>query len=228
MNSNSMQSGIKLVIFDLDGTLLDTIKDLGQAVNHALSLRSLSPYDDSQYRMMVGHGVRKLCFDALSGRLGRMPSDEETDACLNDFMAYYTSHIDIYTRPYPGMVELLGEFASNGCLLAVASNKFQSGAEKLVGEFFPGIDFVAVLGNSHDFPLKPDAAVVDFIRGKAGVGRSQTMFVGDSGTDILTARNGGVKSIAVNWGFRPVEDLVGADFVVDSPERITEIIGNCR
>lgn len=227
MNSNSVQSGVKLVIFDLDGTLLDTIKDLGQAVNHALSLRSLEPYEDAQYRMMVGHGVRKLCFDALSGRLGYMPSDEETDACLNDFMEYYTSHIDIYTRPYPGVVELLGELASKGCILAVASNKFQSGAEKLVSEFFPGIDFVAVLGNSPDFPLKPDAAVVDFIRAKVGAGKSQTMFVGDSCTDILTARNGGVRSIAVSWGFRPVEDLVEADFVVDSPEKISEIIGNC-
>lgn len=224
MNSNSARSGRSLVIFDLDGTLLNTIKDLGQAVNHALSLRSLLPYNDSQYRMMVGHGVRKLCFDALSGRLGRMPSDEETDACLNDFLEYYTSHIDIYTRPYPGMVELLGTLASNGCLLAVASNKFQTGAEKLVGEFFSGIDFVAVLGNSPDFPLKPDAAVVDFIRTKSCVEKSRTILVGDSGTDILTARNGGVKSIAVNWGFRPVEDLVEADFIVDSPEKIMEIV----
>ncbi len=227
MNSNSVQSGVKLVIFDLDGTLLDTIKDLGQAVNHALSLRSLEPYNDDQYRMMVGHGVRKLCFDALSGRLGYMPSDEETDACLKDFLEYYTSNIDIYTRPYPGMVELLGELAAKGVILAVASNKFQSGAEKLVAEFFPDVDFVAVLGNSPDFPLKPDAAVVDFIREKAGVERPQTMFVGDSRTDILTAHNGGVSSIAVSWGFRPVEDLVEADFVVDSPEKILEIIGNC-
>lgn len=227
MNSNSVQPGVKLVIFDLDGTLLDTITDLGQAVNHALSLRSLAPYDDAQYRMMVGHGVRKLCFDALSGRVGHVPSDEETDACLKDFLEYYTSHIDIYTHPYPGMVKLLGELASRDCILAVASNKFQAGAEKLVAEFFPGIDFIAVLGNSADFPLKPDAAVVDFIRDKAGVEKSRTMFVGDSRTDILTARNGGVRSIAVSWGFRPVEDLVEADFVVDSPEKISEIIGNC-
>lgn len=227
MNSSSVQSGVKLVIFDLDGTLLDTITDLGRAVNHALSLRSLAPYDDARYRMMVGHGVRKLCFDALSGRLGHVPSDEETDACLKDFLDYYTSHIDIYTHPYPGMVKLLGELASRGCRLAVASNKFQSGAEQLVAELFPGIDFIAVLGNSADFPLKPDAAVVDFIRDKAGVEKSQTMFVGDSRTDILTARNGGVRCIAVSWGFRPVEDLVEADFVVDSPEKISEIIGNC-
>lgn len=226
MSSYSVQSGVKLVIFDLDGTLLDTIKDLGQAVNYALSLRSLDPYDDAQYRMMVGHGVRRLCFDALSGRLDYMPSDEDTDACLKDFLDYYTSHIDIYTRPYPGIVNLLGKLASRGCILAVASNKFQSGAEKLVAEFFPGIDFVAVLGNSPDFPLKPDAAVVDFIRAKTGAEKCQTMFVGDSGTDILTARNGGVKSIAVSWGFRPVEDLAEADFVVDSPEKILTIIEN--
>ena len=216
----------KLAIFDLDGTLIDTIEDLGTAVNHALGLRGLALHSMAEYRDMVGHGVRNLVKDALAGSLGRQPEDALVDAALADFVDYYVAHIDVHTRPYPGIPQLLARLQEKGLKLAVASNKFQEGAEKLVKEFFPDIRFVAVLGNSPELPLKPDAAVVQLVLDKAGVSREEAVFVGDSATDMKTAANGGVRSIGVSWGFRPRTDLEqsGAMDIADSAEQLFEKI----
>ncbi|MGM9792047.1 MAG: HAD family hydrolase [Candidatus Cryptobacteroides sp.] len=216
----------KLAIFDLDGTLIDTIEDLGTAVNHALGLRGLALHSMAEYRDMVGHGVRNLVKDALAGSLGQQPEDSLVDSALADFVDYYVANIDVHTRPYPGIPQLLARLQEKGLELAVASNKFQEGAEKLVAEFFPDIRFVAVLGNSPELPLKPDAAVVQLVLDKAGVGREETVFVGDSATDMKTAANGGVRSIGVSWGFRPRTDLVqaGAVDIADSAEQLFEKI----
>ena len=216
----------KLAIFDLDGTLIDTIEDLGTAVNHALGLRGLALHSMAEYKDMVGHGVRNLVKDALAGSLGRKPEDALVDLALADFVDYYVAHIDVHTRPYPGIQALLSKLQGKGLKLAVASNKFQEGAEKLVKEFFPDIRFVAVLGNSPELPLKPDAAVVQLIMEKAGVSREEAVFVGDSATDMKTAANGGVRSIGVSWGFRPRTDLEqsGAMDIADSAEELFEKI----
>ena len=216
----------KLAIFDLDGTLIDTIEDLGTAVNHALGLRGLALHSMAEYKDMVGHGVRNLVKDALAGSLGRQPEDALVDSALADFVDYYVAHIDVHTRPYPGIQALLSKLQGKGLKLAVASNKFQEGAEKLVKEFFPDIRFVAVLGNSPELPLKPDAAVVQLVLDKAGVSREEAVFVGDSATDMKTAANGGVRSIGVSWGFRPRTDLQesGAMDIADSAEELFEKI----
>ena len=216
----------KLAIFDLDGTLIDTIEDLGTAVNHALGLRGLALHSMAEYKDMVGHGVRNLVKDALAESLGRQPEDALVDSALADFVDYYVAHIDVHTRPYPGIQALLSKLQGKGLKLAVASNKFQEGAEKLVKEFFPDIRFVAVLGNSPELPLKPDAAVVQLVLDKAGVSREEAVFVGDSATDMKTAANGGVRSIGVSWGFRPRTDLEqsGAMDIADSAEQLFEKI----
>ena len=216
----------KLAIFDLDGTLIDTIEDLGTAVNHALGLRGLALHSMAEYKDMVGHGVRNLVKDALAGSLGRQPEDALVDSALADFVDYYVAHIDVHTRPYPGIQALLSKLQGKGLKLAVASNKFQEGAEKLVQELFPDIRFVAVLGNSPELPLKPDAAVVQLVLDKAGVSREEAVFVGDSATDMKTAANGGVRSIGVSWGFRPRTDLEqsGAMDIADSAEQLFEKI----
>lgn len=211
---------MKLVIFDLDGTLINSIEDLGCAVNHALGVRGLPQREMSEYYMMVGNGVRKLVQRAMPENL----SGDVTllDDLLGIFMEYYSSHIDVHTRPYPGMVELLGRLAARGYALAVASNKFQSGAETLVREFFPDIDFVEVLGNGPGAPLKPSPEVVFRIMGKASgtgtmdPGACDAVLVGDSETDIRTAANAGIPSVAVKWGFRSVDYLSGADYLVGS------------
>ena len=212
----------KLVIFDLDGTLLNTIDDLGTAANHTLAELGLPQHTLDEYRLMVGNGMRKLIMRALP--LDKASDDAFIDSTLKQFLEYYATHIDVYTKPYPGIPELINTLSNNGYLLAVASNKIQAGAERLIERFFPGIPFVAVMGNSPLYPLKPDAAVVEYIMDKAGTDRAHTVMIGDSGTDIQTARNAGIPVIAVSWGFRPRHELTVADFVADSTDQIQRIL----
>ena len=221
----------KAIVFDLDGTLLDTIADLGEAVNYALGKRGLPLHSLEEYRGMVGNGVRKLVERALpvisSERSSPVISSERSesrnlpDDCLADFMSYYESHIDVHTRPYDGMPELLQALASQGVALAVASNKFQSGAEYLVRKLFPDIPFVAILGNQEGFPLKPDPAIVETVLEKAQVDKVHAALVGDSATDMKTAANAGVPGIAVAWGY---QDMTGYPVVAHSVEELKSIL----
>lgn len=202
-----MAEHLGLVIFDLDGTLLDTIADLGEAVNHALAKRGLPLHTRDEYVCKVGHGVRNLVTISLPEEL---QSDEALiDECLADFKAWYTAHIDVYTHPYPGMQQLLRDLHSKGVKLAVASNKFQSGTEYLVDKFFGDVPFAAILGNREGFPLKPDPAIVEECLRCAGVQRSEAILVGDSLTDMKTAENGGIPGIAVSWGYRDLHGTPG-------------------
>lgn len=222
---------MKLVIFDLDGTLINSIEDLGTAVNYALAQKGLPLREMSEYYMMVGNGVRKLVQRAMPSELSE--NTALLDELLAIFVEYYSSHIDVYTRPYPGMVDLLSRLSSKGYALGVASNKFQSGAEVLVRKFFPEISFVEVLGNGPDAPLKPSPEVVFRIMAKAsGAGTmnpEDVVLVGDSSTDIQTAANAGIASVAVSWGFRPAESLTGASYLAGTAceleEKIAEAIG---
>ncbi len=204
----------KLVIFDLDGTLIDTIADLGTAVNHALEHKGLPPHNREEYRLMVGNGVRNLVWRAMPDSI----KDDKAlhEALLADFMEYYCAHINIHSRPYGGMAELLGELQSRGIRLAVASNKFQAGTEALVGKFFPDVNFACVFGGRDGMPLKPDPAVVKLIMETASAAPEETVMVGDSATDTATAAAAGIRSIAVSWGFRPSEAAASADYVAGS------------
>ena len=194
----------KLVIFDLDGTLLDTIDDLKEAVNHAMGLRGFPTFTRDEVMAMVGHGARNLMRKALP--VGQK-DDDMVDIAYNDFRAYYITHIDTYTKPFPRIQDLLTKLHQEGVMLAVASNKFQEGTEHLIKEFFPEIPFVAVLGGRPDFPLKPDPEIVGEVLRKAGVRKEETVMVGDSDTDMETAANGGIKGIAVGWGYRDMKNM---------------------
>ena len=195
----------EVAIFDLDGTLIDTIEDLGTAVNHALRLRSLPLHSMEEYKGMVGHGIRDLVTKALP--ISLQEDSSYIDSALKDFREYYSSHIDVHTRPYEGMVALLEELHSAGVRIAVASNKFQEGTERLIREFFPRVEFIAIFGNREGYPLKPDPAIVKEVLSLAGAESSKAVMVGDSRTDIRTAVAGGIDIIAVSWGFRPEEEL---------------------
>ncbi|MBR1887529.1 MAG: HAD hydrolase-like protein, partial [Bacteroidales bacterium] len=194
----------KLILWDLDGTLIDTIEDLSAAVNHALEMRGLPLHSISEYRGMVGHGVRNLVKLALEASVGQAPAEAEIDAALSDFKAYYTTHIDVHTRPYPGIQELLKDLHAAGVQMAVASNKFQAGTGHLIREFFPEIPFVAILGNREGYPLKPDPEIVAEVLRVSGLQKEDAVMVGDSGTDMRTAAGGGIAGIAVGWGYRPM------------------------
>ncbi len=198
-----MMMRYKVVIFDLDGTLLDTLEDLGAAVNHALKAKGFPQHTMAEYRRMVGHGVRNLVSQALPED---RRSEEQIDESLAVFKAFYTSHIDVHTHPYPGMQELLDTLDKEGVKMAVASNKFQSGTEYLVKKFFGGIPFVAILGNLEGFPLKPDPEIVTEVLRRTGASREDAVLVGDSPTDMKTAANGGIRGIPVSWGYRDMSD----------------------
>lgn len=235
----------KLVIFDLDGTLIDTIEDLGEAVNYALRKRGLPLHSLEEYRGMVGHGVRNLVATALERSMAadvmpgcdrasaadvasgtNVPAAALVDEALADFTGYYCAHIDVHTRPYPGMVVLVKDLHAAGVQMAVASNKFQSGTEQLVHEFFPGIPFVAILGNREGFPLKPDPEIV----GEAlrAAGEDDAVLVGDSRTDMQTAANGGIPAIAVGWGYRPMGPSDQWQYAASITELREMLLGDSR
>ena len=205
-----------VVIFDLDGTLIDTIGDLAAAVERALEEGGFPGHGVEEYRRMVGHGIRNLVTRALP----EGASEETVDSALKVFKDYYTTHIDVYSRPYPGIHDLLRALSAEGISIAVVSNKFQEGTETLIRRFFPDITFKRVLGNAPGHPLKPDPEVVFQVVGQA----ARAVMVGDSATDIKTARNAGIPAIGVSWGFRPRADLEIADAVADDTGALRELI----
>lgn len=213
----------KLIIFDLDGTLLNTIGDLAIGCDHMLSLRGLPGHSYEEYCTFVGNGIMRLVERALPEHLR---TEEYVKSARKDFVDFYVEHIDQKTLPYEGMPELVAELQAQGAKLAVASNKFQAGTEKLIRKFFPDIEFVEICGNREGVPLKPDTALVDLILEKAGVERAKVAMVGDSGVDIQTAHNAGITSVGVSWGFRSRKELEEnrADHIVDSVEELLKVL----
>ncbi len=213
----------KLVIFDLDGTLLNTIDDLGAAANYALEQCGFPTHQISSYPFFVGNGVKRLLERVL-------PEDARTEALAEQmrmhFMQYYDSHNVDKTVPYPGIVELLEQLASRGVKMAVASNKYQSAVEKLIAHYFPMVEWVAVEGQKEDVPVKPDPSIVFEILLKNPTPKAEVLYVGDSGVDMETARRACVESVGVTWGFRPVKELQDfyADNIVNVASEILSIV----
>lgn len=213
-----------IVIFDLDGTLLNTIGDLAASVDYVMRSRNLPEHTDAEYRQMVGGGIKRLVERALPEALAA--NEEYVDECVTQFRRYYVDNIDRHTVPYEGMCELLCDLQRAGVKLAVASNKFQHGTDRLVSKFFSDIDFVAVEGNREGAPLKPDPQIVTGILSRAGIAPERAVMIGDSGIDIRTAQAAGIDSIGVAWGFRFAEELyeAGAQRVVSQVDELREYL----
>ena len=213
----------KLVIFDLDGTLLNTIGDLAACCNHMLRQRGLEEHSYEEYCHFVGNGVTRLVERALPEALR---TTDYIAAARKDFVEYYYDNIDNYSVAYDGVHELLQRCVDAGATLAVASNKFHSGTNRLIERFFGDIEFAAIYGNRDGFPLKPDRAIIDLIMEQCGATADNTYMVGDSGIDIQTARAAGVHAIGVSWGFRDRQELVesGAEYIADNTEELFDAI----
>ncbi|MCM1290910.1 MAG: HAD family hydrolase [Prevotella sp.] len=211
----------KLVIFDLDGTLLNTIGDLGASTNYALKQMGYPEHPLSAYKFMVGNGVRKLMERAQPDA-----DASEIDELLRHFREHYDEHCTDTTEPYPGIVELLYELISKGIALAVASNKYQQATERIINHFFTDIPFVAIKGQIAERPVKPDPSIIFSILNDYPTAKKDILFVGDSAVDIETARRGCVENVGVTWGFRPVSELrkAYADHVVSQPNEILKYI----
>lgn len=214
----------ELVIFDLDGTLLDTVADLAAAVNFALVECGYPTHEVSAYKFFIGNGINKLFERALP------PGENTPENILKIrklFLEYYGAHGSDLTVPYPGIAELLRQLQDAGMQLAVASNKYQAGTEELVRHFFPRVRFTAVFGQRENVPIKPDPTILYDILKIANVGKNETLYVGDSGVDMLTAKQAGIEAVGVLWGFRPCEELAVYEpaYIVDVPEMLPEILG---
>ena len=213
----------KLTIFDLDGTLLNTIYDLGEACNYALRKLGFNQHPIPAYNYMVGNGVRKL--------IERAQPDADVkivDELLELFKEYYDIHCMDDTKPYTGIPELLQELTDKGVAIAVASNKYQEAAIRIVKHYFPDIPFVSIQGQQDGRPTKPDPSIVFSILTEHPTPKSEVLYIGDSGVDMETARRACVESVGVSWGFRPISELRNAvsDNIVISPSELLKLLSD--
>lgn len=208
----------KLVIFDLDGTLLNTYADIAAATNQALAKRGYPTHSVEVIRSFVGNGINKLFERALpEGHKG------EFLEIRKDFIPYYNQHGTDFTFPFEGITETLYTMQRMGLKIGVASNKYEQATKHLIECYFPEINFSAVIGQREGVPVKPDPGVVDEIMNLADIqDKSEVLYVGDSGVDMQTARNAGVDAVGVTWGCRTREELESFNpkAVVDTCEEI--------
>ena len=197
------------ILFDLDGTLLNTLEDLLDATNYALKEFHFPPITLMQLRRFVGNGARNQV--RLSVPEGT--ADETIDAVLDTYKPYYTAHCQNKTAPYPGIMEAL-ERLNARYPIAIVSNKPDAAVKALCADFFPGI---YALGETPDCPRKPAGDMVH--KAMADIGVESCVYVGDSEVDVLTAKNAGVKCVSVLWGFRDKADMeaVGTDCFCENP-----------
>lgn len=213
----------KLVVFDLDGTLVDSIRDLAGAVNRMLAARGLPQHELPAYKLMVGEGFRKLVARALPEELRKPDYIEEARA---EAAADYAERCLEFTRPYPGAAELLAALAARGVAAAVLSNKPDALTKKVVSGSFPAAAFALVRGELPEFPRKPDpASALDLCR-RIGAAPGETLYLGDSGVDMKTAKAAGFAALGALWGFRGEAELraAGAEALLERPLDLLEYL----
>lgn len=206
----------KLVIFDLDGTLLNTLDDLAAAGNHLLRAHGWPEHPAERYKLFVGNGVYKLVERMIPADADHSPG---ALALLRDeYNAYYSAHNADLTAPYPGVPELLGALEQAGAACAVLSNKPHAFTVELCRSLL-GERFAVVHGQREGWPTKPDRLLTAEILEETGIRAADTVYVGDSGVDMQTAKNGGLFAVGSLWGFRSEEELRenGADAVAERP-----------
>lgn len=213
----------KYLLFDLDGTLLDTITDLWLSVNHALSCFALPTHSIEAVMRMVGNGIRSLVARAVPGG----EDDPKFDAVFAEFRRHYELHKNDHTAPYDGIHEMLRALMAVGYVPAVVSNKIDSAVKGLCRETFP--DTVAyALGDTEGVPRKPAPDMVYAALRALGAEPSDAYFIGDSEVDVVTARNAGLPCLSVLWGFREREELlaVGGDTFFETPAELAAYLLN--
>lgn len=208
-------------IFDLDGTLANTLEDLADAVNYALVKNGFKPHPTESYKLMVGSGIVNLVKTA-SG----CDNEETIFALKADFDHYYGEHATDKTCAYPQSEQVLSALQSKGVILAVLSNKPDIFVKAILDKLFPDIHFKEAWGKKQEYPIKPDPASLNAIIEKLGAEKSKTVYIGDSNVDVRTAQNGEIDVIGCTWGFRGKDELVnaGASKLANSYSELEEII----
>lgn len=210
---------LRAVLFDLDGTLVDTLDDIADAMNHALASHGLPVHSPDEYRGLVGEGVGRLVERAL-------PEDRQGlhDAVTEELRDYYTEHMLDRSVPYPGVPALLDALAERAVPMAVLSNKPQPATAWMVDRLFDRWSFAAVLGERDDLPRKPDPAGALAIAAEVGIPPAAWLYLGDTRTDMETATRAGMVPVGALWGFRDREELL-AHGAVELVARPTEVVG---
>ncbi len=209
------------IIFDLDGTLLNTLEDLMDAANYALAQYGYPARTLDEIRRFVGNGVRNLMQRALPE--GAAVSNFEE--ILSAFRSYYTAHCEDKTHAYEGVLELLRHLKDSGCKIAIVSNKLDSAVKELNQTYFS--DYVqAAIGEKEGIRRKPAPDMVENALSELNASKKETVYIGDSDVDIETAANAGLDCISVSWGFRDAEFLrkCGAAVIADTPQQVYELI----
>jgi phosphoglycolate phosphatase len=212
-----------LAIFDLDGTLLNTIDDLAAACNRALRLCGYPEHPVDAYKIFVGDGIHNMINQAL-------PTEVRADSAAQEraeafFDEYYKDHGQDFTGPYEGILEMLAALKQADVKVAVLSNKPHRFMPALMERYFPGVIDLA-FGQREDVPIKPDPTAVHEIIGLMGIDHSRCVYIGDTGTDMDTAVNAKLPPVGVLWGFRTKDELVshGAKWIINKPMELLEII----
>ena len=212
------------VLFDLDGTLLDTLDDLGDSMNAVLAAHGYPTHPIPAYTEFVGDGVQNLVRRSLPAAVRE---DEAAVGRLVPLMrSEYSERWKAKTRPYDGIPELLDGLAARGLRLAVLSNKPHPATLEVVAHFFPGRKFDATLGARPNVPIKPDAGAALDVSRQLGIPPKEFLYLGDTNTDMLTARGAGMYAIGVLWGFRTAQELTasGADLLVSHPREVLSLL----
>ena len=214
---------MRLIVFDLDGTLLNSLEDLADSANWVLEQHGFPIHPVDAYRYFVGDGVRKLIERIL-------PQEERTEArieqCRQEFVAYYKVHMEDKTSVYEGITELLAELKNRGLKIAVATNKVHVAVAPLMAKYFPNIRFDSMIGQHEGIPVKPAPQIMYDILKETGCQPSDTLHIGDTATDMQLAQNAGVTPVGVLWGYRPLEELqeAGAKFIISRPEELLGLV----
>lgn len=210
------------IMFDLDGTLADTLADIAAAGNHAFSTVGRPTYAVEEYRTLAGQGLERLIRDGLgTDHLGLF------DQAIAAFGRYYADHRFDQTKPYLGIAELLDELTHRGVRLAVMSNKPDEATVDMVNHVFGRWDFAAVRGHRAGYPVKPDPKAPQEICDELEMAPERWMYVGDTDVDMQTGQSAGFYTVGVSWGFRPTAELqaAGADVIIHHPQELLDLLG---
>lgn len=212
------------VVFDLDGTLLNTLEDLTQAGNHICDMRGWPTYTQDEFRYKIGNGQLKLIERLIPAEFA---GDAEVfERALADFRAYYAEHKEDHTAPYPGILAALDTLKQANITLAVLTNKDHIAAAPLVERYFGSGRFAYVQGRIDAYPPKPAAPVTLHVLDQIGAESAQTLYVGDSDVDVRCGHNAGMRTLGVVWGFRGRAELeaAGADLIAETPDEMARLI----
>jgi len=221
----------KAVIFDLDGTLIDTAGDLAASMNHVLVKNGVKAIPHENVRHLVGFGAKAMLKSGFEQSAGEVPKDDVLLRLVNDFVEYYRNHIAQYSAPFPGMIDALSELKQKGICLAVCTNKQEALARRLLEELHLEALFSAIVGGDTAGVAKPDAAPVNLCLSKMGfekedieTGRACTVFVGDSDTDILAARAANMRCLIADFGYGPLNEVTKSDTLFDDYKKAPAIL----